>query len=176
MKITPFAMQGRTFTRAAGVSPPWLGNTDGVSQKWIIARQQPYARTTVPSVSPPWVCKPRLQRPCGEFPRFEFACGGSSTGGLRPPLLALLQRSFAGKNDDFCGAQTHIHKSGGRQPAVGVIGRTLSVMCWKRTCKRVCETTGGLRPPLLVRAANATADVRFPDAAAGDAQGAIGLA
>jgi hypothetical protein len=50
-----FAMQGRTFTRAAGVSPPWLGNTDGVLQKWIIGRQQPYARTTVPSVSPPWV-------------------------------------------------------------------------------------------------------------------------
>jgi hypothetical protein len=41
-------------------------------------------------------------------------------------------------------------KSGGRQPAVGVAGRALSVMCWKRTCKRVCETTGGLRPPLLV--------------------------
>jgi hypothetical protein len=36
-----------------------------------------------------------------------------------------------------------------RQPAVGVVGRTLSIMCWKRACKRVCETTGGLRPPLL---------------------------
>jgi hypothetical protein len=43
-----------------------------------------------------------------------------TTGGLRPPLLVLLQRPFAGKNGDFCGAQTQIRKSGGRQPAVGV--------------------------------------------------------
>jgi hypothetical protein len=35
--MTIFAMHKRTFTRAAGVSPPWLGNTDGVLQKWIIA-------------------------------------------------------------------------------------------------------------------------------------------
>jgi hypothetical protein len=35
-----------------------------------------------------------------------------------------------------------------------VVGRTLSVMCWKRTCKRVCETTGGLRPPPLRCCAN----------------------
>jgi hypothetical protein len=33
----------------------------------------------------------------------------------------LSQRPFAGKNGDFCGAQTHIRKSGGHQPAVGVI-------------------------------------------------------
>jgi hypothetical protein len=65
-------------------------------------------------------CKPHLQQQCDEFPRFEFACGGYSTGGLRPPLLVLLQRPFAGKNGDFCGAQTHIPRSGARQPAVGV--------------------------------------------------------
>jgi hypothetical protein len=33
----------------------------------------------------------------------------------------LSQRPFAGKNGDFCGAQTHIRKSVARQPAVGVI-------------------------------------------------------
>jgi hypothetical protein len=53
-----------------------------------------------------------------EFPRFEFACGGYSTGGLRPPLLVLLQRPFAGKNGDFCGAQTHKRRASAR---VGVI-------------------------------------------------------
>ena len=63
-------------------------------------------------------CKPHLQQQCDEFPRFDFACGGYSTGGLRPPLLVLLQRPFAGKNGDFCGAQTQIPRSGGRQPAV----------------------------------------------------------
>jgi hypothetical protein len=93
-------------------------------------------------------CKPHLQQQCDEFPRFDFACGGYSTGGLRPPLLVHDAGSL--KDNDIRGAQTHIPKSGGRQPAVGVAGRALSVMCWKRTCKRVCETTGGLRPPLLV--------------------------
>jgi hypothetical protein len=70
-------------------------------------------------------------------------------GGLTPPAPALLCECPPAKND-FCDAQTHVHNSGGRQPAVGVVGRTLSVMWWKRTCNRVCETTGGLRPPLLV--------------------------
>jgi hypothetical protein len=60
--MTIFAMQKRTLTRAAGVSPPWVGNTDGVLQKPIIARQQPYARTTVPSVSPPWVSSGERRR------------------------------------------------------------------------------------------------------------------
>jgi hypothetical protein len=66
-------------------------------------------------------CKPHLQQQCDQFPRFDLACGGYSTGGLRPPLLVLLQRPFAGKNGDFCGAQTHIPRSVARQSAVGVI-------------------------------------------------------
>jgi hypothetical protein len=108
----------------------------------------------------------------GESPASAFL----EPRGLTPPAPGAVATIVRRKNDDFCRAETHTHKSGGRQPAVGVIGRTSSVMCSKRICKRVCQTTGGLRPPLLVRAANATADVRFPDAAAGDAQGAIGLA
>jgi hypothetical protein len=32
-------------------------------------------------VSPPWVCKPRLQMQCDELPRCEFGCGMTSTGG-----------------------------------------------------------------------------------------------
>jgi hypothetical protein len=34
-----------------------------------------------------------------------------------------------------------------RKTADRVIGPTLSATCWKRTCKRVCEPTAGLRPP-----------------------------
>ena len=41
------------------------------------------------------------------------------TGGLRPPLLYCVANVSRRKND-FFDAQTHIHKSGGRQPAVGV--------------------------------------------------------
>ena len=40
-------------------------------------------------------------------------------GGLTPPALVLRCERLPAKND-FCDAQTHIHKSGGREPAVGV--------------------------------------------------------
>jgi hypothetical protein len=38
-------------------------------------------------------------------------------GGLTPPALVAV-RTFAGEKNDFCDAETHMHKSGGRQPAV----------------------------------------------------------
>jgi len=40
-------------------------------------------------------------------------------GGLTPPALVLHSERLPAKND-FCDARTHIHKSGGREPAVGV--------------------------------------------------------
>jgi hypothetical protein len=84
-RMTIFAMNKRTFTRAAGVSPPWLS-------------------------------EPHMQVQCDGFRRFEFVCGVHATGGLRPPLL-VARRSFAVKSG-ICGAQTHVFKSGGCQPAV----------------------------------------------------------
>jgi hypothetical protein len=51
----------------------------------------------------------------------------------------------------------HIRTSGQERRSSarrGWVIRTMSVMCRKRSCKRVCETTGGLRPPLLFRGAN----------------------
>jgi hypothetical protein len=62
-------------------------------------------------VSPPWFCEPHLQVQCDEFRRLDL-----TTAGLRQPLL-VARRSFAVKND-IRDAQTHAHKSGGRQPAV----------------------------------------------------------
>jgi len=46
-----------------------------------------------------------------------------SHGGLTAPALVLRCERLPAKND-FCDAQTHIHKSGGREPAVGVGKRT----------------------------------------------------
>jgi hypothetical protein len=56
---------------------------------------------------PPTVCGPIT---------VAIACGVHATGGLRPPLL-VARRLFAVKSG-ICGAKTHVHKSGGRQPAV----------------------------------------------------------
>ena len=86
-----FAVHKRTFTRAAGVSPPWLS-------------------------------EPHLQVQCDEHRRLDLACGVHATGGLRPPLL-VAPRLFGVKND-IRALQTHVHKSGGREPAV--VRRTAS--------------------------------------------------
>jgi hypothetical protein len=80
-----FAMHIRTFTRAAGVSPPW-------------------------------VSKLRMQLQCDEFPGFAFA-SNAPHGGLTPSALVLRCGRLPVKSD-FCDAHTHVHKSGGRQPAV----------------------------------------------------------
>ena len=50
----------------------------------------------------------------------EFTCKRVSrtTGGLRPPLLALLQRASAGITTIFPMHKRTPKKSGGRQPAV----------------------------------------------------------
>jgi hypothetical protein len=43
-----------------------------------------HIRSRAAGVSPPWLCKPRLQLQCGEFPRFEFG-SNAPHGGLTPP-------------------------------------------------------------------------------------------
>jgi hypothetical protein len=111
--------------------------------------------TRAAGVSPPWVCKPRVQRQRqrGEFPRFELACrvhstgGMRSTGSLRPPLLC-------------CGAKVcrrktifamHIRtpgKSGGREPAVGSVETRLP--CTANDVQRLTTAeprAAGVSPP-----------------------------
>jgi hypothetical protein len=99
-------------------------------------------------------------------------------GGLTPPALVADTTSVRRKNDDFCDEQTHVHKSGGRQPAVAsktrwscestrnesrrARGASARRGFPNRICKcnatnfRVwisraeCTPRGNLRPPLLV--------------------------
>jgi hypothetical protein len=52
-------------------------------------------------VSPPWVCKPRLQFQCDEFRRFEFACAGCIPRGADAPRSCVAPRSFAGEITPF---------------------------------------------------------------------------
>jgi hypothetical protein len=59
-------------------------------------------------------------------------------------------RTLCRKKRALPGNHAHSNNSAMRQLAGSVVGRRLSATCWKRTCRRVCESTGGLRPPLLV--------------------------
>jgi hypothetical protein len=141
-----------------------------VGEKTIFAMHE-RTFTRAATVSPPWVCKSRVRRRCDEFWRLELACGAHSTGGLRPPLLCAAVNVCRRKND-FCDAGTHIHKSGGRQPAVGMsnavaiadafVQRPASAACRSETTvatatrwisafrDRIPSTShGGLTPPAL---------------------------
>jgi hypothetical protein len=195
LRKTTFGVHKRTFTRAAGVSPPWQAKRDydGAASQ---TRKRTPSSTAI--VSPPWFSEPHLQVERDEFRRLDRACGvhpterlrppargcmrdisraicvsdsqrrmcptgglrqpllvgnasagrmmripaASSTvtslrtgarpahmriylrtryvhhGGLTPPALVADTTSIRRKNDDSCDEQTHVHKSGGRQPAV----------------------------------------------------------
>jgi hypothetical protein len=80
-----------------------------------------------------------------------------ATGGLRPPLLLQSERLPA--KNDFCDAETHVHESGGRQPAVVRDGprlqRTPSDV-WRRTTAE--PRAAGVSPPWYVSSAIAIAD------------------
>jgi hypothetical protein len=92
----PFAMHKRTFIRAAGVSPPWLGEPNIVQRESNIVRRLANTQPRAAVVSPPWFGNTlatafRLSdRPVvvtGES-RFRFCKRGSlTTAGLRQPLL-----------------------------------------------------------------------------------------
>jgi hypothetical protein len=140
---TIFAMHERTFTRAAGVSPPWYRKTH--LQRRVIFVE--------------W-----LRLPLHNRLRLH--------GGLTPPALGPVTTTVGRKNDDFCDAETHMHKSGGRQPPVGMsnaiaiadafVKRLALARRWSETTVatatrwisafRVCIPNishGGLTPPAL---------------------------
>jgi hypothetical protein len=101
-------------------------------------------------VSPPWLSEPHMQVQCDGFRRFEFVCGVHAT-------LVADATTIRRENDDSCDEQTHVHKSGGRQPAVvretrlrrhGAIARKTADSMWAdHRCHRVQRYHGGLTPP-----------------------------
>jgi hypothetical protein len=52
---TIFAMHERRFTRAAGVSPPWVCDTNAVREEWSVVPGRPNQQPRAAGVSPPWV-------------------------------------------------------------------------------------------------------------------------
>jgi hypothetical protein len=55
-----FAMDKRTFTGAAGVSPPWLGERDAVPRESNIVQRLASTRSGAAGVSPPWLAEMHL--------------------------------------------------------------------------------------------------------------------
>jgi hypothetical protein len=116
-RMTILAMNKRTFTRAAGVSPPWFG-------RHLYADTRAIARKTADSLWADHRCH-RVQRYHGGLTPPALGCTVPVRRRKRLPRCA---PNFAAKSD-IRGARTHVHKSGGRQPAV-VSGS------W---CRKKCE-------------------------------------
>jgi hypothetical protein len=99
-------MHKPTFPRAAGVSPPWVCDTSDTPEERHTVRRLPHARTRPAHVTPPCLWITHLQS------------RSSPTVGSRRPLL-VPQRTF-NASCTICDAQTHVSRSGGRQPAVSL--------------------------------------------------------
>jgi hypothetical protein len=77
-----FAMDKRTFTGAAGVSPPWLGERDAVPRESNIVQRLASTRSGAAGVSPPWLGNVlAVMNAVCERER------SPTTAGLRQPLL-----------------------------------------------------------------------------------------
>jgi hypothetical protein len=93
---------------------------------------------------------------CDKSPESMFL---EPTGGLRPPLLVQSGRLPA--KNDFCDARTHMHKSGGREPAVGVHWVERSAWCAANHLQARFSNHGGLTPPALGAVRTFAGEKRF---------------
>jgi hypothetical protein len=154
------------------------GTTAGLRQPLLVARTQVVAEKRLRFTTPGQAAATTAA--AGAFRRrYAIAiCNGVlfPTGGLRPPR-SCCRANVCQRKNDFCDARTHMHKSGGRQPAVGMsnavaiadafVQRPASARCWSETTVatatrwisafrvRIPSTShGGLTPPLLRCSAN----------------------
>jgi hypothetical protein len=91
-----------------------------------------------------------------DFSQITCKCVPHTTAGLRQPLL-IAPRPF-GAEYDIWDVQTHVHKSGGRQPAV--VGKPNAVRRKSPTIRRRCDgrtRAAGANPPCVCKPASAIA-------------------
>ncbi len=113
---TIFAMHKRTFSRAAGVSPPWCvirtlcGENPALFGDDRASEQERRTSARRGMVMQLQRCSCTDHRPVASARQLGSSrCErvSKTTGGLRPPLLCCNANVFRRKND-FCDAQTHI--------------------------------------------------------------------
>ena len=145
-----FAMDKRTFTGAAGVSPPWLDEPDAVPRESNIVQRLASTRSGAAGVSPPWLGeRDAVPRESNIVQRLASTRSGAV--GVSPPWLAEMHlhgryRKHA-KNCYRWVGRRRCHR--GRS----VRGSTRTMR--SNTAKRHCRpgrlpSHGGLTPPLLV--------------------------
>jgi hypothetical protein len=85
-------------------------------QMWASRRRERWFFPTAGLRPPLLVARALILQNCDTRERVA----SRTTGGLRPPLLCC-DANVCRRKNDFCDAQTHVHRSGGRQPAVARI-------------------------------------------------------
>jgi hypothetical protein len=115
----------RTFTRAAGASPPWFGNVTFLQICDAHRQPHPYVQLGAAGVSPPWLGKRTCQYASAKS-RESFNGAITNPGGVAVanPRAAYIPRSCvgvrmsAGEIAIFAVHKRMFSKSGGREPAV----------------------------------------------------------
>jgi hypothetical protein len=101
-----------------GLRPPLLccgANVCRRKSEFCDART--HIRSRAAGVSPPWFVNGVCNCNATNFRVSRSHARSAPHGGLTPPALVLRCERLPKKND-FCDARSHVHKSGGRQPAV----------------------------------------------------------
>jgi hypothetical protein len=152
------------FVQRHASAARWSETTLATATRWISAFQVriPAGLRAAPG------CPRALQKSGCDLQR-RFV----SHGGLTPPRSCVAVANVCRRKNDLCDARTHIPKSGGRQPAVGLVTQLQGCPCTDHRlvasarqlrccrCKRVSRTTAGSRQPLLVARAQIAAEKRL---------------
>jgi hypothetical protein len=148
-KITPFAMHERSFTRAAGVSPPWFDTGRTCRTKRIM-----FAEHRLPHQDG----RPSARRGTGIAPAtLSVSCRTRMltchVGLTSPHSWWFCGADICRRNCDLCDIQTLVYNSGDRQPAVvrethlSARFRKVAGVCQRcddeLRCSRGSESTGG---------------------------------
>jgi hypothetical protein len=146
-----FAMDKRTFTGAAGVSPPWLGERDAVPRESNIVQRLASTRSGAAGVSPPWLGNVlAVMNAVCERER------SPTTAGSRQPLLIASRTPLQKCVSCRCNGYVHhgwlarfppVQRL--RSPRLALDCATPLHKCVSCRCT-VAFTTAGSRQPLLV--------------------------
>jgi hypothetical protein len=115
--MTIFAMQKRTFTRAAGVSPPWFSKGPRLQGEANSVWRTRTAESRAAGVSPPWYRKTHLQRRVifVEWLRLPLHNRLPHHGGLMPPALVAV-RTFVSEKTIFAMHERRFTRAAGVSP------------------------------------------------------------
>jgi hypothetical protein len=140
--MTIFPTRERIFTRAAGVSPPWLSEPNVVRPESRDVRRLANTESRAAFVSPPWFGHPGVVRPELRNVR-RLANTESRAATVSPPWFD----NTIGPAADFFGLNTFLHPTFGFPHHGGLTPPALALLCECPPAKNdLCDAQTQVQP------------------------------